>query len=187
MAYLKYIFFLAFVFGLMGCASVSVKTDYDRSVDFSRFHTYRWDGGGKMMDDSLMRDPLLRKRIKRAVDQVLQAKGFALATADDADVAVAIHTGVQERMRVTNWGGYGWYDTWWGPYGGRVDVSYYTQGTLVIDVVDEASGELAWRGLGEGIVREYNDPEEMEADIHHTVEEILKNFPPKSAASAKKP
>jgi hypothetical protein len=110
-----------------------------------------------------------------------------LDTADGADFTVVIHAGVQERMRVTNWGGYGWYDTWWGPYGGRVDVSYYTQGTLVIDMVDQVSKELAWRGLGEGIVREYNDPEEMEKDIRRTVEEILKSFPPDSPAAAKRP
>lgn len=187
MSYLKYILFIAVLSGLMGCASISVKTDYDRSVDFRRFRTYSWDGGQKMMDDALMRDPLLRKRIKRAVDQVLQEKGFVLDTADGADFTVVIHAGVQERMRVTNWGGYGWYDTWWGPYGGRVDVSYYTQGTLVIDMVDQVSKELAWRGLGEGIVREYNDPEEMEKDIRRTVEEILKSFPPDSPAAAKRP
>ncbi len=164
--------------GMVGCASVHVKTDYDRSVDFGGFKTYRWDSARQVPDDALARDPILRKRIKNAVDRVLQAKGFILKTAGPADFTVAVHAGVQEQLRVTNWGNYGWYDPWRGPYGGQTDVSYYTQGTLVIDVAAAQSGELAWRGLGEGLVREYSDSEKMEADILKTVTEILKNFPP---------
>ena len=166
------------VVGLLGCASVSVKTDYDRSVDFRKFKTYNWDKDHVVPGDALARDPLMRKRIQKAVDQALQAKGFEMRSSGSADFTMVIHAGVKERMRITNWGNYGWYDPWWGPYGGQVDVSYYTQGTLVIDVVDSRTRELAWRGLGEGIVREYSDPEKMEADIRNTVTEILKSFPP---------
>jgi hypothetical protein len=187
MPYLTRLWVGILVFGILGCASVSVKTDYDRRFDFSRFKTYNWDRTKQIQDDVLMRDPLLRKRIKQAVDQVLEEKGFVKKTSGAADFTVVIHAGVKERMRVTNWGNYGWYDTWWGPYGGRVDVSYYTQGTLVIDVVDHPSKELVWRGLGEGIVREYNDIQKMEADIYNTVAEILKGFPPDAPASPKEP
>jgi len=183
---LKHIIIIMFVAGLLGCASVSVKTDYDQSVDFSRFKTYNWDNAHANSGDTLARDPILRKRIKNAVDQVLQAKGFELRASGPVDFSVAIHAGVQERMRVINWGNYGWHDTWRSPYGGQVDVSHYVIGTLFIDIVDDKTRELAWRGLGEGLVREYSDNEKIEADIHDTVFEILKGFPPNANGSSKK-
>lgn len=183
---LKSIVMGMFIIGLWGCASVSVKTDYDQSVDFRKFKTYNWDYEHQVPGDVLAGDPLLRKRIKTAVDQVLQSKGFESRPSGEADFTVVIHAGVKERMRVTNWGNYGWYDPWWGPYGGRVDVSYYTQGTLVIDLVDAATRELAWRGLGEGIVREYSDSKRMEEDIRNTVTEILKHFPPQDHGTSRK-
>ena len=175
-----------FVVGLLGCASVSVKTDYDQSVDFSGFKTYNWDSDHAIPGDALARDPILRKRIKKAVDQEFQAKGFERRDTGPVDFTVVIHAGVKERMRVTNWGSFGWYDPWWGPYGGQVDVSYYTEGTLVIDVVNDKTRELAWRGLGEGLVREYSDTEKREADIRNTVMEILKSFPPNVKGASKK-
>jgi hypothetical protein len=183
---LKSIVIGMFVVGLLGCASVSVKTDYDQSVDFSGFKTYNWDSDHAIRGDTLAREPILRKRIKNAVDQVLQSKGFRLEPSGAVDFTVVIHAGVEERMRVNYWGTSGWYDPWWGPYGGHVDVSYYTQGTLVIDVVDADTRELAWRGLGEGLVREYSDNEKREADIRNTVTEILKSFPPNAKDPSKK-
>lgn len=169
---------IVIVAGVFGCASVRVKTDYDRSVDFSGFTTYHWDREHSVPSDALARDPLLRKRIKNAVDKVLQAKGFVLRDAGPADFSVSIHAGAEERKSITNRENYGWYDPWRGPYGGQIDISYYTQGSLVIDVYGAKTNELAWRGIGEEIVREYSDNEKMEADILKTVTEILKDFPP---------
>jgi len=174
------------IIGLLGCASVSIQTDYDPSVDFKSYKTYAWDTEQQIPSDVLARDPLMRKRIKKAVEQVLQDKGFLLKTTFPVDFTVVVHAGVKERMRVTNWGGRGWYDPWWGPYGGQVDVNYYTEGTLVIDVIDAGTRELAWRGLSEGIVREYASVEQMETDIQETVSDILKGFPPSVKASNRK-
>lgn len=172
------IFVGMFIIGLWGCASVSVKTDYDRSVDFRKFKAYTWDSDQQIPGDVLARDPLLRKRIKTAVDQQLQLRGFELRPSGKVDFIVMIHAGVQERMRVNNWGNQGWYDPWWGPHGGWADVSYYTLGTLVIDVMDAKTRELAWRGMGEGMAREYNDAQRIEEEVRNTVAEILKHFPP---------
>lgn len=174
------------VAGLLGCASVSVKTDYDRSVDFSGFKTYRWDSDPLAPEDALARNPILRKRIKNAVDQVLQGKGFELISSGPTDFAVAIHAGVEERVRITNWGNYGWHDYWRAPYGGPIDVSHYTLGSLIIDILSGKTRELAWRGIGEGIVREYSDNEKMEASILNTVMEILQSFPPGVKGGSKK-
>jgi hypothetical protein len=87
-------------------------------------------------------------------------------------------------MNVTQTGGgyrgYGWYDPWWGPYGGSTHVSYYEEGSLVIDVIDWTEKELSWRGVGTGVVkdRSSDDPEEMQEEINLIVAKILADFPP---------
>ena len=163
-----------------GCSSVTVKSDYDRDVDFSKFKTYRWAAGTEINpNDELAKRPLVQKRFMKAVDLVLSEKGFVLKDSSDSDFIVLIHAGLKDKMQVTDWGYRGWYDPWWGPYGGRVDVSYYEEGTLVIDIVDASDKELAWRGTGTGIVRDYDSQEEMEEAALVVSQKILKDFPPK--------
>jgi hypothetical protein len=58
-------------------------------------------------------------------------------------------------------------------------VSYYTEGTLVIDMVAWETKELAWRGMGTKTVRDYKDTEKQQAAIDKSVAKILADFPPK--------
>jgi hypothetical protein len=162
---------------LASCSSVSVKYDYDKATDFHTYKTYAWSAR-EIPHDALAQNPLMKKRVRLAVDETLGAMGYSLTEQDQADFVVVIHAGVKERMRVQDYGRYGWYDPWWGPWGGRVEVSYYEEGTLVIDVVDAEKKELVWRGMGTGIVRKYAKPEKMQKDIDEDVTKILANFPP---------
>lgn len=169
---------------LAGCSSVDVKTDYDPDVDFSKYKTYGWVGDGGVIEGStLAQYPLVAKRVRDSVDRILQERGFnVVKDVETADLAVVLQAGTQEKMQVTNYGGYYgyyWYDPWWGPYGGHTDVSYYTEGTLVIDFVDVESKELAWRGLGTKIVHSYSSPEDAQKAIDTVVDRILQTFPPK--------
>lgn len=169
---------------LAGCSSVDVKTDFDPDVDFSQYKTYGWVGNGGVIEGSeLAKYPLVAKRVKESIDRNLRDRGFQMVNdPETADFAVVIHAGTQEKMQVTNYGGsygYYWYDPWWGPYGGQTDVSYYTEGTLVIDFVDVANKELAWRGMGTQIVKNYGSPEDAQKAIDKIVDRILQGYPPK--------
>jgi hypothetical protein len=176
-----FIFILSFyvLLYLIGCGpGVIVKTDFDREQDFSGYKTYQW-WSGKQPDDDLSKHPLIKKRVISSVDKVLEQKGFELIESGDADFIVVIHGGTKERMQVTSWGaaGYGWYDPWWGPYGGRTDVSYYEEGSLVIDIVDSKEKELSWRGVGTAIIQE-REAEEQEKFFDMVVGKMMKDFPP---------
>ena len=162
---------------LVSCSSMSVKHDYDSETDFSKYRTYAWMEQS-LPGDELAKHPLIQKRVKVAVDETLASNGYTLTDLGEADFVVVIHAGVKERIRIQDWGHHGWYDPWWGPYGGRVDVSYYEEGTLVIDVVDAKEKELVWRGMGTGIMRQYAKPEKMQKDIDQDVAKILAAFPP---------
>ena len=90
----------------------------------------------------------LKKQIHTSVDNILKQKGMTVVDGDDADFIVVIHGGSEDRMQIYSSGGIGWYGPWWGPYGDRTDVSYYEEGTLIIDIVDAVKKELTWRGNG---------------------------------------
>ena len=166
------------IFICSGCSSINVLSDYDPTRDFSDYGTYRWAKIKEInSEDVLNKNSLLRKRIQVGVDKVLGEKGFKKLDEGDPDFVVLIHAGVQPRMNVYHHAPY-WYHPWWGPYGGYTSVSYYEQGTLVIDIVDNSEKELSWRGLGTGTVKRFSDPEALQEEIDFTVRKILEDFPP---------
>ena len=168
---------------LMACSSVTVKTDYDREYDFVKFKTYRWAAGKEINpQDELQKYPLVLKRVIKAVDKTMAEKGFQLVEGDDFDLVVMVHAGTKERMQVHDTGGYGgyggWYDPWWGPYGGTTTVSYYEEATLVVDLVVWEKKELAWRGMATGTVKENQDAEEQQERLNGIVAKIFAEYPP---------
>jgi hypothetical protein len=169
----------------MSCSSVTIKTDYDREYDFVKFKTYRWAEGKEINpQDELQKYPLVLKRVQAAVTKTLAEKGLQEAKeGEDFDLVVLVHAGSKERMQVHNTGGYGgyggWYDPWWGPYGGTTTVSYYEEATLVVDLVSWEKKELAWRGIATGTVRENQDAEEQQERLNGIVARIFEEYPPK--------
>lgn len=173
---------------LTACSTISVRSDYDHSYDFSKYKTYRWSVESELnRRDALKKNPLVEKRVHSSIDRELQAKGFIHKEAGEVDFVVVAHAGVKEKMHIDQYSGgrYGWYHPWWGPYGGYTNISYYKEGTLVIDIVDSRNKELAWRGTGTDVVKNYNNGEKMQKDIDAAVAKILAGFPPGAAMAGK--
>jgi hypothetical protein len=169
---------------LAGCSSVTTNYDFDPEYDFNAYKTFQLYQGEGPPGDILTANPLVKKRFEIATAAELKAKGYTEVEADP-DFVVVLHGGVKEQVQVTNWGGYGWYDPWWGPYGGRVDVNQYEEGTLVIDIVDmgknkpDGEKELAWRGTGTKIIgNPPNDAAKAQEQATQYVAAILSKFPP---------
>lgn len=168
-------------FFLLGCASVSVVTDHDPEEDFSKLKTFKIYDGAPLPGDMLAKNPLVKKRFEEAIKEELVHKGFTYQESGEVDFMVVAHADVKEKVQVTNWGRYHWYDPWWGPYGGHVDVSHYEEGTLVFDIVDMAKKELVWRGMGTRVLgsRDFSNDEKGMKNIREIVARILGDFPPK--------
>jgi hypothetical protein len=158
------------VVGFMsGCAAYAIKTDYDRSVDFSRYTTYKWMKTPSDVLEPRSTQSLLDKRVKSAVNQELAMKGLQASTRQ-ADLLITYHAGVRNKVDVTThrYGYRGW--------ASAVDVHQYSEGTLVLDLIDAESNQLVWRGWGTGVVDP--DPSQMESRVNKAVTEILAKFPP---------
>jgi hypothetical protein len=169
---------------LAGCSSgYDIKYDYDMQQNFSQFHTYNWiektvTNANGSATQAMQTNSLLDKRIKSAVDAQMTAKGFTLTT-DNPDVLLNYYVGLKDKIDVTDWG-YTYAGSYWGGGLGRnVDVYQYTEGTLIVDMVDAANHALAWRGSATGVVEPGSPPEKVQARINDVTARIFKNYPPK--------
>jgi len=166
-----------FISFLAGCSSVSVTNDYDPAADFSAYSTFSiYDGVIK--DSELENVPLAKKRVLEAINNEMQKKGLTITDSSIASLIILVHGGTAEKMNVTDYG-YG-YGGWWGPnpYGRDIDVSYYTQASLIVDFVDNTKKELVWRGIGSAALQDRGTPEERQQFIDEAVAQILDQYPP---------
>jgi hypothetical protein len=121
-----------------------------------------------------------KKRILRAIDTEMAAKGFTKS--ENPDLLVSIFTDSKERVDVynNNWGwgfGYGW--GWGGGFWGNNmanNVTRTTEGILYIDLIDAQKKELIWQGVGTAPLK--STPEKKVERTNEIVKEILQQFPP---------
>lgn len=157
---------------LASCSSVSVNSDYDKKIDFTRFKTYAYLKGGI---DKVQISDLDKKRILRSIDEEMTAKG--LSKSDSPDMLVSIFTKENERVDVYNQNGFGWgWNPYWGMGIGYTNVSTTPEGTLYIDLIDAKTKELVWQGEGTGYLTK--DTEKKDARIKEFVSKILAQYPP---------
>jgi hypothetical protein len=180
---------LALLVGLSGCASL-VSTDLDRSANFSQYKTFGWLPAEVKVKNPVYDSKLIDRNIKYAVEQEFAKRGIARNQAQP-DLLVKYHTFTEKKkQQYSNYNpypfyGYGWgimpYRWAWGwPYyggwgGGFNNRNYtYTAGTLVLDVIDNRTNELIWRGSIEGDVDNVN---RMQKQVDKAVQAIMKKYP----------
>jgi hypothetical protein len=171
---------LAIVTG--ACSPIrSIFYDYNRAIDFSGLRTYDWI---PIPTEMQKKEALMLKRIKKAVNSRLEAKGFKI-TKGESDFLIATNFGQREKLRLHDWGyphyrrhrRYDYYDI--GPYyGGRVTSFYYREGALFLDFIDTGSKEVIWKGVATVYLSKDLTPEKIDKIVDEAVEKILVNFPP---------
>ena len=176
---------------LAGCGGgIKIDTDFDPQADFASMETYAWAQRTPTGDDDpRVYNAIVAGRIKAAVDDALQSKGFRLVTSSP-DVLVAWHGAINGKMRyetISNDYGYGW-----GRYGrggwhagtttSRTEVREWDEGTLLIDFVDPGTEELVYRTVGQAKISEARrTPEESQQRANEVVLKLLADFPPGGA------
>lgn len=162
-----------------GYAWAKVISDHDPNADFSSFKTYGWLDREDSIEAQL--PDHLRMRLRRVTEEVLAEKGLEPAPAPpQTDLLLTYHFGASEEFQV-NYMPYSPYRTWgygyWGGYGaGYSEIRKYTEGTLVLDIVDARTHQLVWFGSISKEVRSTNPPGKR---IQKAVTKLLKDFPPK--------
>ena len=150
-------------------AAQDVHTDHDKQANFERYHTYYF---AKVQTTN----PLWQQRVEDAVDKELQSKGWRKvdSNGDVALMAVGSAQNQQEYQTFYNRLG-GWR---WGGFGDEATttVQNYRVGTLVLDMYDNQSKRLIWRGTADETLSD--KPEKNEQKLDKAVNKMFKDFPP---------
>lgn len=167
------LFVIALIFFSCGPA---VFIDYDDKQDFSEYTTYQFypdiDSGLNQLDD---------KRIMKAIDSVLQQRGFTKT--ENSRFFINFYASESlERSRSTLGIGVGG-----GGRNGGVGVSGgipiggpVVNQVLTIDFVNAREDQgLAWQAVVEGELKEKATPQQKEAYYYKQISKALSKFPPK--------
>ncbi len=163
-----------------GCSTLEIHADYDRETDFSRYRTF------EIRDGARPRDPFTQRRVERALETALTARGLTPAEGRDADLRVFTHfvTHKETRIDTYGYGMGGWYDWRWRGGVRTTRVTKIPIGTIVVDVVDARRKELVWRGTATDEISRDETPRERDAKVKETVEKLLADFPPGRATGS---
>jgi hypothetical protein len=183
---------IAFGMGLMfaiGCAGYQVSTDYSPAVSFSRFHSFAL----VMPPDTAARQ-LLDERVRNAIQAQLDAKGLTFSDREHADLFVGYgmvdktHTEIYDSQGGWGWGGgWGWRYYRWGvawPMSSQRQVKMYTDGTVVVNMIDAKTKQVIWQGeVADVVTLPVNDPLRATRQIDDAVAKLFEKYPPQSAGA----
>jgi len=164
--------------GTVAAAKMMAHVGYDQNTDFSEIKTFAYVD---TLETSVMDSaPPVHEMIKLLIIKQLQDGGLTWVEEDEnPDVCVTYHTNEREamRMNVTMYQyhySYGWY---WSPlWGSGMDVSSFSQGTLVVDVWRPNTEELIWRGVVVGVVKDDPTPKKAQKTIEKALDLMGKEF-----------
>lgn len=178
------------VLALSSCASSSIATSVDSTINFASYRTFAW------LPDSTWQETkydnaILQRRVEQEVVQLLKTKGYTLDTLQ-ADFLVHHHVTVEERKRVLQAPSYlyspnryfanrGYFLSMYEPMmvSNRFREVQYREGTLIVDVVDRKQQRLVWRGWSEQPIQSIA---EFERSVESRLKEIVAQFPAPSTS-----
>lgn len=181
---------------LAACGSrIDVRTMAAPEASFTGLQTFRVLPGparrdGRVVsgaDDPMINNSIANRQIREAIVNAFQSRGYALDETSP-DLAVAFYASTREKLDITTW------DYGYPPYPGYPGwrhvrpwqtVTEYTEGTVIVDVINPRTRELMWRGEGRASVSE--DLNRQVKELAKAAEAIIAKFPratPRVVASA---
>lgn len=116
-------------------AGQTVTSTFDEDFGLYRLGTYGFKLQVRGASDPLATDTVMEKKVREALDDALQGKGFyPPSEGSRPSFLVSFHTATKD---VSDEGGPG---------------RDYVQGTLTVDFYDAETGRLVWRGIASGAV-----------------------------------
>ncbi len=183
----------------LGCAASRVKTEWDVKANLNQYKSFRFiDSAHQKTKQAVL---LIDNAIHQQVTHELTKRGIKEGTTKP-NMLVLYHT-YTEKVRDTlnnqlpmmyggeSWRFYPWsaasaapypYE-YWSDYNPRTMV--YTEGTLIIDIVDTKTKQLVWRGSISDAIPP--DQAGINEDAVKAVELIFRKYPIKPIESSKTP
>jgi len=177
---------------LAGCAvKYDVKVDRDPAVDFSAYRSFAVPPRTRSDTPNEFDNSLVLKRIEAMVVRHLEARGLGRGEPGAADLTLRYWLTAEKRTDISTVPSAPFYGPWsapygpygyphgyghWGPMYEDVIVRNYTEGTLVVDLVDTKRDELVWRTYIVGTVS--RDRDQAFAALDEALLRAFAGFPP---------
>ncbi len=185
---------LLLVLSISACATtLKSSVDVADHAEFGELKTYAWITDQPFFTSNAVSpeviNPLNEQRIRTAVEEQLQNKGYRQVSIDQADFVVAFTLGARDRVRVQQYYndfGYNYYGYHHGfsrfsrfgrgynGFGPSVSVRTFTEGTLVVDIFEHTVKEAIWHGSATKRLSRDNGTREL---IDEAVMTLLAEFP----------
>ena len=174
----------AAVLAAAGCApAIHVRTAADPEANLATLRTFQVlptptsrGAAPASKTDPMLQNSIMNRALRQDLAQAFAARGYGADTTHP-DFAVAYYTSSRDKLNVTYWDyGYPFWRPWrwWGPAPVE-QVSEYTQGTVIVDVIDPKTKQLLWRGQGVSDVSD--NPKTYARELAKTVTAIVAKFP----------
>jgi len=176
------------------CSSLQVTSDYDKSIDFSKYSTFMYYGWSDNSDQVLTQFD--KDRIENAFASEFASRGWKLME-ENGDAVVSLFIVVDQKTSYTSYTdhyGGGAYGSIYGPRYGwaamptssttRTQQNDYLEGTLIVDVFDTREKNQLWHGVGKKTINE--NTKNREENIKKAVAAIMKQFPASPVTSSMK-
>jgi hypothetical protein len=160
--------------------SIKTSTDYDRSVAFSKYHTFF------VMKGNASGNPLMDQRAKDDVRNALASKGWMEVPDGQGQAEVIINAATKTNHTYDTfyegWGGTGW-RRWAGSGQATTFVDSYKVGTLVVDIFDAKTKQAIWRGFASDALSD--NPSSNAKATEDAVDKMFSSFPPGETTAAR--
>lgn len=157
----------SFALALAGCGGFQIRTDYDRTADFSGLSSYAWL--------SIASDPgrpdELENAIRDEIERQLTARGLHEVLGGEPDLLVRYRITVEEKVEIND------------PYYAFHEVETYGLGTLLVELVEPATRHVIWLGSASARLRDDAGLGERQQRAREAVREILAKYPPPASGS----
>jgi hypothetical protein len=172
--------FVFFVLLLNSCSSsLKVYTTHDKNTDFSSYKTFDFY---EIKEEHLQLKEVNRRRLAMAIELELGYKGIKRSS-NNPDLLVNLYSLINRTENtMTSGSSVGYYGAA-SPYGTAIGISvspprnyssYYTTGSVTIDLVDHKQNKLVLEGVAKIDATEGDDADRM---INYTVKKVFEKIP----------
>jgi Domain of unknown function (DUF4136) len=173
-----------------GRAGQQVTTDYSPATSFSQYKTF-----ALVMPPDTGAQQLLDQRVRNAVQAQLTTKGLSLADRDNADLYVGYgiidktHSQIYSYNEGWGWGGGRWGWRYWRsgvawPMTVQRRIETYTDGTVVVNLVDAKTKQVVWEGEVPDVVNlPVDNPVRATKEVDAAVTKLFTKYPPQTTGA----
>ena len=143
--------------------------DADDNANFSSFHTFAMRQANINSKKPELNSPIVKQRIQDSIRDQLTAKGLQ-AGAQPPDLIVNFRFGAADKREIESWPVGRW------GRGRAYDVNRFTEGTLVIDILQRDGRMLVWRGI---YTDDEKDATKLSKKLTDDIKKLFEDYPPR--------